>query len=100
MNVPGGPGNVRGLPDIIRGRNIVCYLIDGILAAWEMWGYEKPSDGVLLVLEDCGVGEEAFESKPDPVEIRFNHHASSAKHRILENKCTLAHSLTDSSWTV
>src|SRR5712664_2022042 len=100
MNVPGGPGNVRGFPGIIRRCNIVCYLIDGNLVPCRILGREESLDGVLLVFEDCGVGEEAFESEPDPVEIRFNHHASSAQQCLLENKCTLAHSLTDSSGTV
>jgi hypothetical protein len=31
-------------------------------------------DGVFWVFEDYWVGEEAFESKMDPIEIRFNYH--------------------------
>jgi hypothetical protein len=54
-----------------------------------MWGYEKSSDGVLLVFEDCRVGEEAFESKPDAVEIRFNHHVSISQTVYLGKQCML-----------
>ena len=46
------------------------------MVACKMWGQEESSDGVLLVFKDCWVGEKASESELDPVEIRFDHHAS------------------------
>src|SRR5437867_5189721 len=62
---------------------------------------EESSNSVLLVFEDCRVGEEALESKPDPVEIGFNYHeATILPFLTLETHPRLAYSLTDSSWTV
>src|SRR5437879_4674001 len=63
-----------------------------------MWRYEKSSDSVLLVFEDHWVGEETFESKPDPIEIGFNYHeATISPFLSLRTQRRLEYSLTDSS---
>src|SRR5439155_19586793 len=66
-----------------------------------MWRFEKLSDSVPLVFEDHRVGVEAFESKPDPVEIGFNYHAETISPFLSrEIQRMLPYSLTDSSRTV
>jgi hypothetical protein len=70
-----------------------------LVARWT-WSDEESADSVLLVFEDCWVGEEAFESKPDPIEININYHEANISPFLSLATCRgLAYSLTDSSWT-
>ena len=74
MDISGGSLNRWNISSFVGRRDRFCDLVDGSLVAVGAVVVEESSNRVFLVLEYCGIGEEAFELKPDLVVICFDCH--------------------------